>query len=154
MRELSPARGAAFVGIMFIGLLTGCNSHEAQVYGTVSFNGETLDKGTVRFEPTAGGAPAYSQVESDGSYELRTGREVGLQAGEYQATVVALEEADPNWAGPGPPPPGKPITPRWYQNLQTSGLKYTVEPGGNEIDIDLSTTPPAGWREPGTPRRS
>jgi hypothetical protein len=151
MKKPSATRWCVLAWLTLVGLATGCSTHEAQVSGTVSYKGQPLDHGTVRFEPTGGGAPAYSDVATDGSYELRTGRETGLKPGEYRATVVALEE-NLDWAGPGPPPPGKAITPLWYQNLDTSGLQYTVEPGSNEFDIELNDTPPAGWRPP-PPRR-
>jgi hypothetical protein len=145
MKQVSQWNVVA-IGVLLAGIV-GCSKHESQVYGTVSYKGQALDRGTVRFEPTSGGAPAYSDVATDGSYELRTGRETGLKPGEYRATVVALEE-NLDWPGPGPPPPGKALTPLWYQNLDTSGLQYTVEPGSNEFDIELNDTPPAGWRPP------
>ena len=79
-------------------------------------------------------------LAADGSYTLQTGRESGLPAGQYKVTVVSLEQQD--WAGPGPPPPGRPIVPLWYQDPNYSGLELTVDQGGKQIDLELKRERP------------
>ena len=107
---------------------------------------ESLDSILGLSPSVAGGPPAYARIEETGSYDVRTGREEGLPSGEYQITVVANEPpAVQQTASGGPPPPGKAITPPWYRTKETSGLKYTVEPGGNEVNLELKSQPPAGW---------
>jgi hypothetical protein len=69
-----------------------------------------------------------------------------LPAGKYEVTVIANEmPAVMQTAEGGPPPSGKAITPVWYRSKETSGLKFSVEPGSNEINLELTSQPPAGW---------
>jgi len=132
--------------------IAGCGgTYDSSVSGTVTLDGNPVPRGTVAFIPVASGPPAFGGIESDGSYSVRTGREDGLPTGEYQVTVIANEPpAVQQSASGGPPPPGKPITPVWYRAKDTSGLKYTVESGDNEINLELTSQPPAGWN-PGRP---
>ena len=128
---------------------TGCGGpYNASVSGIVTLDGQPLHRGTVAYNPVGGGPAGYSVVESDGSYRIRTGREFGISAGDYEVTVVANEAPQQRTTKHGgPPPPGKPITPPWYRSKNTSGLSYTVQPGRNEINIELSSDPPAGWNQ-------
>lgn len=133
-----------------LGLITlvGCGGpYDATVSGTVKFNGAPVPRGTVSFKPQSTGADAFGQINADGTYLLRTGREEGLKSGPYTVSVAANETPPPNPKG-GPPPMGKPITPEWYRDPATSGLTFTVAPGDNTIDLELNATPPAGWKPP------
>ena len=95
---------------------------------------------------------ATALIDESGYYTARTGRGIGLPAGEYQVAVLANELAPPEKVKPGvPPPDGKAITPEWYRSGKTSGLKYKIERGKNKIDLELTSQPPAGWNG-GTPR--
>ncbi|WP_425400753.1 carboxypeptidase-like regulatory domain-containing protein [Aeoliella sp.] len=135
-----------------IGLVatTGCGGKfDSTVQGKVTLDGEAVPQGTVSFLPTAGGPTAFARIDSSGTYEIRTGREAGLSPGDYLVAVVANEPAPVSQtADGGPPPPGKPITPPWYRSQETSGLKFTVTPGKNEINLDLTSQPPEGWKPP------
>jgi hypothetical protein len=128
-------------------LLAGCGGvYDATVSGTVTLDGSAVPRGTVSFHPTSAGPAAYARIEDDGSYSVRTGREEGLPPGEYLVTVISSEPPTVSQtAVGGPPPAGKPITPLWYRTTDTSGLRFTVEPGHNEINLELTTQPPAGW---------
>lgn len=150
MRWPRQLHNRSLFGLASALLLTGCGGpYNASVSGIVSLDEQNLERGTVAFFPTAGGPPAYGQIESDGSYTVRTGREDGIIAGEYQVTVAANEPpATQRSKSGGPPPPGKSITPIWYRSQQTSGLSITVEPGNNEIDLPLSNDPPPNWQDP------
>ena len=141
--------------LAIIATLLGCGGpYDASVSGVVTFEGDTLPRGTVAFISSTGGPPAYGQVENDGSYEVRTGREEGLASGNYGVTVAAneLPQVERSERG-GPPPPGKPITPAWYRSIETSGLSFTVNPGSNEIDLALTGEAPPGWVDPRKKRR-
>jgi hypothetical protein len=135
-------------------VVAGCGGpYDAEAGGVVTLDGTIVPRGTVSFTPVAGGPAAYAVIEEDGSYTVRTGREFGLPSGEYQVTVIANEPpAMEKSASGGPPPGGKPITPAWYRMNETSGLKCTVEPGDNEINLELTTKPPAGWNAGGQKR--
>jgi hypothetical protein len=109
-----------------------------------------VPRGTVSFDPVHGGPPGYARIDDGGNYTVFTGREKGLPAGEYQVTVISNEAAVSQVSAQGgPPPPGKPITPAWYRTKDTSGLKFTVSPGSNTIDLTLTSQPPPGWKPQG-----
>lgn len=133
-----------------LGLITlvGCGGpYDATVSGMVKFNGAPVPRGTVSFKPQSSGADAFGQINADGTYLMRTGREEGLKSGSYVVSVAANETPPPNPKG-GPPPMGKSITPEWYRDPATSGLTFTVAPGDNTIDLELNATPPPGWKPP------
>jgi hypothetical protein len=142
---------AACVASSLLLTVVGCGgTFDSSVSGTVTLDGNVVPRGTVSFQPKAGGPAAYAQISEDGSYSVRTGREVGLPSGDYYVTVSANEPPTvAQMADGGPPPPGKPITPQWYRTKSTSGLSFMVEPGSNEINLELTSQPPAGWN----PRR-
>ena len=117
--------------------LTGCGSYESQVTGMVTLDGTAVDKGTVTFYPSGGGAAAYAQVNAEGVYRVQTGGESGLQAGKYNVAVRIVDQipAKTEWDPPG----FRSIIPKRYKNPQTSGLECDVTPGRNEFNIDLSS---------------
>jgi hypothetical protein len=130
--------------------LVGCGgTYDATVDGVVTLDNSPLTAGTVKFTPKVSGPSGYAFIENDGSYSVMTGRETGLPSGDYTITVVANEPSIPNKNPSLPPTPGKPITPPWYRNPQQSPLAKTVEPGGNEINLELTKQPPAGMKTPG-----
>jgi hypothetical protein len=147
MFRFKANRWMVVLGGLLLATVAGCGgTYNSSVDGTVTLDGNPVPRGTVTYHPTAPGPGAYARVEEDGSYTVRTGREEGLPAGEYQVTVIASEPpAVSQSAGGGPPPAGKPITPPWYRAKESSGLKFTVEPGSNEINLELNSQPPAGW---------
>jgi hypothetical protein len=139
--------GAIALFLIFLASVSGCGGvYDSSVTGTVTIDGTTVPRGTVTYHPTASGPAAYALIQQDGSYTVHTGREEGLPSGEYGVTVTANEPpAVQQTASGGPPPPGKPITPEWYRSKDASGLQFTVEPGSNEINLELKSQPPAGW---------
>jgi hypothetical protein len=146
--SLSSSRRLALICVL-LSLAAGCGGpHDASVSGTVKLASTPLTRGTVTFIPQGAGAPAYGMIGSDGAYSLRTGSEEGLASGTYTAAVAANETSTASGKDGGPPPLGKSITPEWYRDPATSGLTYTVEPGDNEINIELNNTPPPDWKPP------
>jgi hypothetical protein len=130
--------------------VAGCGgAYDATVSGMVTLDGNIVPRGTLAFHPVAGGPAAYARIEENGGYVVRTGREESLPPGEYFVTVAANEPPTvAQTAQGGPPPPGKPITPAWYASKDSSGLKVVVESGDNELDLELNSQPPAGWKPP------
>jgi hypothetical protein len=146
--ETAIRMAVAMVGLGAV-TLAGCGGvYDSSVSGMVTLDGNPVPRGTVSFHPASPGPAGYARIDSDGSYFVRTGREDGLPHGDYQVTVIASEPpAVSQSANGGPPPAGKPITPPWYRATETSGLKFTVQPGKNEINLELKSQPPAGWNK-------
>lgn len=141
--------------VVMLVAMVGCGgSSEATVRGIVTLDGTPVPRGSISFVPAMDGSQAYAMSDEAGSYEVFTGREPGLKAGEYKVVVVARKQSkiQVNDRG-GPAPPGEAITPRWYASPATSGLSFNVEPGSNKINLELSSTPPAGWQDPAQRRR-
>jgi hypothetical protein len=136
--------------VIAVALVSGCGGpYDASVTGVITMNGTSLPRGTIKFTPEKSGPSGYGLIDNAGSYSIMTGREEGLPSGPYVVTVVANEPSMPNANPSLPPTPGKPITPAWYRNPAQSPLKYTVEPGDNEINLELTSQPPAGWNPRG-----
>ncbi|MEQ8211587.1 MAG: hypothetical protein RH917_17305 [Lacipirellulaceae bacterium] len=135
---------------LFILAVAGCGgTYDSTVTGVVTLDGEPLSRGRVTFYPTSPGPPCIGSINEQGRYEVSTGLEVGLPSGEYAITVVANEPPEKSQGERGgPPPAGKLITPAWYKSKQFSGLKENIEPGANEVELALTSEPPAGWVGP------
>lgn len=131
-------------------IISGCGgAYDATARGVVTLDGRAVPRGMVSYHPVSGGPAVYGAIATDGSYSMRTGREDGLPPGEYQVSITANEAPTASQGEKGgPPPPGKAITPAWYRMKETSGLKYTVESGKNEINLELKSQPPVGWKPP------
>jgi hypothetical protein len=138
--------GLVVIAGSLIGIVGCGGAYDASVAGSVTLDGNAVPRGTITFAPVNGGPAGYARIDG-GKYTVYTGREEGLPAGDYDVTVISNEAAAAQAnANGGPPPPGKAITPAWYRAKDTSGLKFTVKPGSNSIDLPLNSTPPAGWK--------
>ncbi len=116
-------------------LVSGCSGpYDSTVTGVVRYDGQPLELGTVTFHPAAGAA-AYGQISSDGSYTIRTGEYNGIVSGEYRVTVSSMKKIPAD--SPQDPPSTETLIPLKYKNPVNSGLSFTVNPGANQIDIDL-----------------
>ena len=133
--ELSSV-GTLIVAVI---LLSGCGGgREASVRGLVTLDGEPLGHGNISFIPIPQGAGAHATIESDGSFSASTGGTKGLDPGEYLLTVRALGEATEDPRG-GPPIPGELLTPKKYASSRTSELRFTIQPGSNDLEIELQS---------------
>ena len=133
----------------------GCGGpYDSYVSGVATLDGSPLPRGTVSYSPDQPGPASYGVIRSDGGYVIKTGREEGLPSGDYTVTVVAKEESIPDDSNRGlPPKAGKTFTPPWYRSKQHSTLKFTVESGSNEIDLELTSEAPPDWKPPRRRRR-
>jgi hypothetical protein len=130
-----------FGGVLLMIALTGCGGSgmESEVSGQVKLDGQAVGPGAVVFAPIEGNSnPADGAIQLDGSYFLKTSREVGLNAGTYKVSVSVFDQPEVK-PGERSMVPAKLKTPQRYSDIQTSGLEYTVEPGKNEIDIELTS---------------
>lgn len=112
---------------------------EAEVSGRVTLDGKPVGPGTIVFSPVGGTTnPADGAIQVDGTYFLKTSREVGLPAGKYDVGITVLDQPDVK-PGERSMEAAKYITPQKYADPSTSGLQYEVEPGSNSIDVELSS---------------
>jgi hypothetical protein len=118
----------------------GCGSGaESEVSGTVTLDGKKVGPGVIVFAPTDGTSnPADGAIQPNGSYFLRTSREVGLKTGKYRVSVSVLDQP-PVLPGSRSMEPAKLVTPQKYADPSTSGLEYDVAAGSNTIDIELTS---------------
>ena len=115
--------------------LLGCENNEySALSGKVTFQGKPLTVGTVSFKHKTAGTTGYGNLQSDGSYSVKTGRNAGLLRGEYAVYVVATEiiPSDGNSA-----PNVKLLIPSHYAEPETSGLNCTVPAASDTYDIIL-----------------
>jgi hypothetical protein len=119
---------------ILVGCCWGCGSGSVvppsliPVKGKVTYKGQTVTKGIVRFEPDGGfGRMATGQLQSDGTFELTTLKPGdGVVAGEHRVTV---SEFDKSLA--------KDRALKKYGSASISGLKAEVSPEKNEFTFDL-----------------
>lgn len=117
----------------------GCGGSDlgAEVSGRVTLDGNPVGPGVVVFAPTSGNAnPPEGAILPDGSYFLKTSRDVGLRTGTYKVAVSVYDVPDlkPGERSTAPP---KLVTPEKYASHDTSGLEFDVASGDNTIDIKL-----------------
>ena len=154
---------ALLFGLLALPFLTGCGVAKSKVSGQVRFNGVALPGGLVTFQPANPKLSAVAAtLDEQGNYEamLPVGEvQVAIDNRNLQPRSAgprgvphdlpaearqALNNAKPQAA---PPPAGNsadvkqrgkyvPIPPNYY-TIETSGLKFTVEPGGQKHDIEL-----------------
>ncbi len=133
--------GIPWIGWALLCPLLGCGTYESTVTGLVTIDGAPVDKGTVSFSPKTSsdmGSGAYADIDAEGRYDLRTGGERGLHAGDYLVSVVVSEVLPPPAEG-FPPPGARLISPKKYSNGETSGLECVVERGSNVFDIQMTS---------------
>jgi hypothetical protein len=125
------------IALLVCAASNGCGGNGfANVEGVVSLDGKTLEGGSVAFYPVQAGPLSYSDIGSNGSYQIRTASRQGVLPGQYVATV--------SWRS-RPPSPGMSLreilalekVPTRYCTKQTSDLRIDVEPGKNTIDLKL-----------------
>jgi hypothetical protein len=123
--------------------LAGCGNNLAPVSGVVTLDGQPVRggngvRGTVYFQPVSGeGRAAVGIVDENGAYRMSSGSEDGVVPGQYLVSFNATQIIESSQ--PGGTPTGKRITPPAYASAQTSGLQLTVEPGGTQYDLSLSS---------------
>jgi hypothetical protein len=125
--------------IVIAAALAGCSGSDlgAEVSGQVTLDGESVGPGVVVFAPVDGKSnPPEGAIMPDGSYFLKTSRDLGLRPGAYKVAVSVYNSPD---VKPGERSTVLPklVTPEKYSSAETSGLQYEVKPGDNTIDIDL-----------------
>lgn len=139
-------------------LTTGCgeknasSAEHAEVTGKVLFQGKPLPGGKVSFVAINGGFASSGLIDENGNYQIKapvgdveigvTNQMLQSKSGPKGPKVLKKAEATEHQRVKG----------RWvkipsqYEDAHNSGLKYTVKPGAQTHDIELSasTSPAAG----------
>ena len=137
-----------------LGLLTlaaGCGNNprsaeHADVSGQVLFRGKPLPGGQVTFVTVKGGFAANGIIDEDGNYRIRAPLgdvRIGVTNRMLQPRGGAIPQIHPKKAaGDAPVPRGQWVQlPLSCEDPHSSGLTYTVRPGPQTHDIDLSVNP-------------
>jgi hypothetical protein len=117
----------------------GCASQakKAIISGKVTYKGEAVGWGDVRFFSSDGALWSSARLNSDGTFTA-----TDVPPGEVQVAVkvlplIARPKKEDN-SGDDIVPVSKTVSiPSKYQDPKTSGLRYTIVPGTNQLDIDL-----------------
>lgn len=145
--RILPWRCAAICAFVAACLLqSGCGNGLAQVSGQILVDGKPLHgangdvRVTVKFLPAGGVGPtAVGLADETGNYTLGTGSQSGVAPGEYLVACSGSELV--RAAGTNAVQGGRQITDPKYGDAKTSGLKFTVQPGKNQFDIQLTSPP-------------
>lgn len=134
--------------------LAGCGSDEfgpiGEVSGSLLMDGEPVSEGTklIFMHPTDGHA-GFGLTDTEGKFTIewrRSGTTYnGLPVGNYEVMIVAagavdIDEltADEMLAGKMPEMPKRTAIPRKYLRASTSGLRYEVQQGENNFEVNIS----------------
>lgn len=133
----------ALIGISALcALTTGCGNGLGQVSGTITLDGQPLVcrdgvMATVMFQPASGsGVSAVGHLDAEGRYQVMSGSQAGLAPGEY-AVTCAVNQVIPSTTGGDAS--GKALSDPRFANGQTSGLRFTVQPGANEFNLAIES---------------
>jgi hypothetical protein len=143
----------AALALLCCGALAGCQKQSierAVVHGKISFAGEPMPSGTIRFVPTEGTKtpPGAAQI-IDGKYRVEA--RGGVPVGTHRIEIEAFRALSPEAAAAAEtarlqaehphlefPPAREQYIPAKYNN--ETELKITIPPGSGEIEhnIELS----------------
>lgn len=121
----------------------GCNRRNTldlqEVSGSVSFNAQLLENGTIQFSPLDPGGLAAGSAIAEGKYLVP--RQKGLPPGKYTVRISAAEQR-PVTPGPASHAPGdalpplKELLPERY-NSKSELTAEVKSGGGNVFDFEL-----------------
>jgi hypothetical protein len=98
------------------------------VKGKVTYKGQPLTKGIVRFEPDGYGRPATGELQADGTFVLTTLQKGdGVVAGEHKVSITDTGSK-----------PRKELVPKKYTIPNTSKLTAEVDADHTEFNFDLN----------------
>lgn len=124
--------------------LTGCKGDAPEVVdvrGRVTYKGQPVTSGTIRFTPTlvevgnAKSRPVTAVLDSDGTYRLKSFRtRFGMAPGDYAVSILSYEGSmlAPNTV--------RYLVPKQYAETRTSGLKASIpdsHTGVLELNFDV-----------------
>jgi hypothetical protein len=117
-----------------VGSGLGCNSGAGElpalipVKGKVTYKGQPVTKGVIKFEPDGGfGRKASGQIQADGTFVLTTDKEGdGVVAGHHQVSISGTGSQY-----------GKEVVPKKYTQRASSQLTAEVDREHTEFQFEL-----------------
>jgi hypothetical protein len=137
-------RRVALATLVSCFLAVGCGPESAEVTGTVTFQGEKLESGTVAFHGP--NATVVAPIKADGTYTatkvpvgpLKISVETSPVTGAASDGKEKLKKGNLQVEGGDPAPVGKYTKiPDRYADKEKSGLSLEVKPGKQQFDITL-----------------
>lgn len=124
---------AAMVALLPLALGCGDGMNRVGMSGKVTYDGQPVVDGLIRFVPKAGTEmPLTVEPIKDGRYNTSTSG--GVPAGSYKVDIRAFHPDDPVPMGPGAPGRRQLLPPKY--NNQTE-LEITLEPGQKKLEHDF-----------------
>jgi hypothetical protein len=128
----------AFILLSCLGCQKG-SDYTCHIRGTVTLDGKPLTSGNVLSSPQNGGRGAIADIQSDGTFALKTGRDLdGVAPGKHLITVVAYQ---PDPTNTPQFESNRPLAiPERYTDPARSGFSVDVAPGQEQvIELKLVT---------------
>ena len=142
VRFFSRARAAAVLAATVLAA-AGCGGKDklplVSVQGTVTYQKTPLGHGTVVFTPREAtpGPQAVGQIQSDGSFRMKTADQKGVVAGgKFVVTVHCREEPTPEQARDMMFIPQS-LIPEKYSKEDQTPLRFEAKEGAHEYPIEL-----------------
>jgi len=131
MRIIIP--GSITLSALLLFSCWGCGSSSGtmapliQVKGKVTYKGQPLTKGTIRFEPNGYGRMATGKIQPDGTFVLSTLQQNdGVVAGNHKVSISDTGST-----------PRKELVPKKYADAAASKLTADVDTEHTEFTFDL-----------------
>jgi len=133
------------------GCARGDRSPLGDVTGSVTYQGQPLQSGTIVFE-VSGARPANGKIVAGKIAEVTTyDPDDGVPVGQARIAVFATEPAGSSAPAAAPPDPGggmppaedymgadaRSLIPERYNDPATSGLTWEIKPGDNVVTLEL-----------------
>jgi hypothetical protein len=113
--------------------VAGCSGsvRKVTVHGTISYQGQKLQSGILKFVGPEG-AYSAAQIQEDGTFII-----TDVVPGEVKVGVVEAPQGSGK-PGTSKEPKTPPVSlPEKYRDPETSGLKYTITPETRELPIEI-----------------
>lgn len=138
IKRPSSCKAFAFLATMLaVGTLVGCGGdiHRVQLSGEVTYKGQPVETGQIRFVPVSGNdAPLTIAKIANGRYD--TGKKDGAAVGSYKVMILAFNPNDPIPTGPGSPA-RRQLLPANYNTQSELTISIKPEEDNKIADFEL-----------------
>jgi hypothetical protein len=119
--------------------MAGCSGHgvkKVTVNGTITYKGQPLRSGFVKFIGPEGATSSGGVIQSDGTFIITDVVPGEVKVGVVEAPQGTRSPAPEEKKAPGANKP-PPSLPEKYRDPETAGLTYTITPETKELLIDI-----------------